>query len=295
MKLLNGQELSKTIKSEIKLEVDQLVSQSHRAPHLVAILVGEDGASQTYVNNKIKSCKECGFQSTMIRKDSSLSEKELIDIIEQLNNDTSVDGFIIQLPLPKHIDENKILLKINPDKDVDGFTPHSIGLMTLGLDGFKPATPFGIIKLLERYNIETKGKRCIVIGRSNIVGKPIGIMLGQNSAVGNCTVTILNSHTENIEAYTKEADILIVAIGKPKMVTANMVKEGAVVIDVGITRVTDDSEKGFHLEGDVDYDAVAEKCSYITPVPGGVGPMTVTMLLFNTLQARKKSLAVVSN
>lgn len=291
MQVLNGLELSKKIKVEIKVEVDELISQGHRPPHLVAILVGDDGASQTYVNNKIKSCIECGFKSSEIRKDASLTEKELIDIIENLNNDSAVDGFIIQLPLPKHIDENKILLKIKPEKDVDGFTPHSIGLMTLGLDGFKPATPFGIIKMLERYNIETKGKRCIVVGRSNIVGKPIGIMLGQNSQVGNCTVTILNSHTKNIESYTREADILIVAIGKPKMITAEMVKEGAVVIDVGITRVNDNSEKGFHLEGDVDYDGVAPKCSYITPVPGGVGPMTVTMLLFNTLQARKKTLA----
>jgi methylenetetrahydrofolate dehydrogenase (NADP+) / methenyltetrahydrofolate cyclohydrolase len=291
MQILNGQELSKNIKAEIRQEVDQLVNQGHRPPHLVAILVGDDGASQTYVNNKIRSCKECGFKSTEIRREASLSENELIEIVESLNNDESVDGFIIQLPLPKHIDENKILLKIKPEKDVDGFTPHSIGLMTLGLDGFKPATPFGILKMLERYKIETKGKRCIVVGRSNIVGKPIGIMLGQNNAVGNCTVTILNSHTPNIYDYTREADILIVAIGKPKMVTADMVKEGAVVIDVGITRVADDSEKGFHLEGDVDYDNVAKKCSYITPVPGGVGPMTVTMLLFNTLQARKKSLA----
>lgn len=294
MQILNGQELSKKIKNEIKAEVDELISQGHRPPHLVAILVGDDGASQTYVNNKIRSCKECGFKSSEIRKDASLSENELIAIIEDLNKDESVDGFIIQLPLPKHIDENKILLKIKPEKDVDGFTPHSIGLMTLGLDGFKPATPFGIIKMLERYHIDTKGKRCIVIGRSNIVGKPIGIMLGQNSQVGNCTVTILNSHTKNIENYTREADILIVAIGKPKMVTADMVKEGAVVIDVGITRVADDSEKGFHLEGDVDYDSVAPKCSYITPVPGGVGPMTVTMLLFNTLQARKKTLTQTS-
>ncbi|MBL7788656.1 MAG: bifunctional 5,10-methylenetetrahydrofolate dehydrogenase/5,10-methenyltetrahydrofolate cyclohydrolase [Chitinophagales bacterium] len=294
MQILNGQELSKKIKNEIKAEVDELISQGHRPPHLVAILVGDDGASQTYVNNKIRSCKECGFKSSEIRKDASLSENELIAIIEDLNKDESVDGFIIQLPLPKHIDENKILLKIKPEKDVDGFTPHSIGLMTLGLDGFKPATPFGIIKMLERYHIDTKGKHCIVIGRSNIVGKPIGIMLGQNSQVGNCTVTILNSHTKNIENYTREADILIVAIGKPKMVTADMVKEGAVVIDVGITRVADDSEKGFHLEGDVDYDSVAPKCSYITPVPGGVGPMTVTMLLFNTLQARKKTLTQTS-
>jgi methylenetetrahydrofolate dehydrogenase (NADP+) / methenyltetrahydrofolate cyclohydrolase len=217
---------------------------------------------------------------------------ELLNIIDQLNNDDAIDGFIIQLPLPKHINENKILLKIKPEKDVDGFTPHSIGLMTLGLDGFKPATPYGILKILERYHIDTKGKRCIVVGRSNIVGKPIGIMLGQNSQVGNCTVTILNSHTHSIEEYTKQADILIVAIGKPKMITAEMVKEGAVVIDVGITRVADESEKRFHLEGDVDYENVAKKCSYITPVPGGVGPMTVTMLLYNTLQARKNSLVL---
>lgn len=294
MQILNGQELSKQIQAEIKLEVDAMIANEQRPPHLAAILVGEDGASQTYVDNKIKSCKECGFQSTMIRKDASLSENELIDIIETLNNDASVDGFIIQLPLPKHINENKILLRISPDKDVDGFTPHSIGLMTLGLDGFKPATPFGILKMLERYKIETKGKRCIVVGRSNIVGKPIGIMLGQNNPVGNCTVTILNSHTPDIEKYTREADILIVAIGKPKMVTADMVKEGAVVIDVGITRVKDDSKKGFHLEGDVDYAHVAEKCSYITPVPGGVGPMTVTMLLFNTLQSRKNKLKALT-
>jgi len=291
MQVLNGQELSKQIKAEIKLDVDALVGKGQRPPHLAAILVGEDGASKTYVNNKIKSCIECGFQSTMIRKDASLSENELVEIIEELNNDITVDGFIIQLPLPKHINENKILLRIRPDKDVDGFTPHNIGLMTLGLDGFKPATPFGILKILERYKIETKGKRCIVVGRSNIVGKPIGIMLGQNNTVGNCTVTILNSYTPDIEKYTREADILIVAIGKPKMITADMVKDGAVVIDVGITRVKDDSEKGFHLEGDVDYKAVAEKCSYITPVPGGVGPMTVAMLLFNTLQSRKNKLA----
>jgi len=290
MQVLNGLDLSKKIKNEIKAEVDLMTSQGHRPPHLVAVLVGNDGASQTYVHNKIKSCKECGFVSTEIRKEASLTEKELIEIIDNLNNDSTVDGFIIQLPLPKHIDENNILLKIKPEKDVDGFTPHNIGLMTLGLDGFKPATPYGIMTMLERFNIETKGKRCIVVGRSNIVGKPIGIMLGQNSKVGNCTVTILNSHTANIENYTREADILIVAIGKPKMITGDMVKEGAVVIDVGITRVEDNSERGFHLEGDVDYESVAPKCAYITPVPGGVGPMTVTMLLLNTLKARKNSM-----
>lgn len=294
MQLLNGIDLSKKIKTEIRAEVDLMVANGSRPPHLVAILVGDDGASQTYVANKIKSCIECGFKSTEIRKDANLSENELIAIIHELNQDNSVDGFIIQLPLPKHIDENKVLLQISPDKDVDGFTPHSIGLMTLGLDGFKPATPFGILKMLERYQIETKGKKCVVVGRSNIVGKPIGILLGQNSKVGNSTVTILNSYTKDMSSYTREADILIVAIGKPKFVTADMVKEGAVVIDVGITRVSDDSPKGFHLAGDVDFENVASKCSYITPVPGGVGPMTVTMLLYNTLQSRKKSLALAS-
>lgn len=294
MQILNGNELSRQLKAEIKAEVEQLVQSGHRPPHLAAILVGEDGASQTYVANKIKSCKECGFQSTMIRKDATLKESELIEIIEELNKDSTIDGFIIQLPLPKHIDEHKILLKIDPSKDVDGFTPHNIGLMTLGLEGFKPATPYGIIKMLERYNIETKGKRCIVVGRSNIVGKPVGIMLGQNSKIGNCTVTIIHSHTHDAESYIKEADILIVATGKPKMVSADMVKEGAIVIDVGITRVADNSPKGFHLEGDVDFENVSKKCSYITPVPGGVGPMTVTMLLSNTLKARKKNLVALS-
>lgn len=291
MQVLNGLELSSTIKNEIKTEVDELLKQGHRPPHLAAILIGEDGASKTYVNNKIKSCRECGFESTLIRKTANISEAELIDVIYQLNQDKNIDGFIVQLPLPKHIDEHKILLAINPSKDVDGFTPHNVGLMTLGLEGFKPATPFGILKMLERYQIETKGKRCVVVGRSNIVGKPIGIMLGQNHSVGNCTVTILNSHTPDITKYTLEADILIVAIGKANYIQADMVKEGAIVIDVGITRIEDHSEKGYHLAGDVNYAEVAPKCSYITPVPGGVGPMTVTMLLYNTLQARKERIA----
>lgn len=290
MHILNGLDLSKTIKAEIKLEVEEIISKGLRPPHLAAILIGDDGASQAYVGNKIKSCKECGFESTLIRKPGDTSESELLRLIDELNKNENIDGYIIQLPLPKHIDENKILLAISPEKDVDGFTPHSVGLMTLGLPGFKPATPFGILKMLDRFNIETTGKRCVVIGRSNIVGKPIGIMLGQNQKVGNCTVTILNSHTRNLEKYTREADILIVAIGKPKMVTADMVKEGAVVIDVGISRVSDDTEKGYHLEGDVDFDSVAKKASWITPVPGGVGPMTVTMLLYNTLLARKKAI-----
>lgn len=292
MQILNGLELSKTIKKEIKEEVDIMVKNGHNPPHLVAILVGEDGASQTYVNNKIKSCKECGFESTLLKKESTVTEDELIWLIKGLNADKDVDGFIVQLPLPKHINPDNVLLAINPDKDVDGFTPHSVGLMTLGLPSYKPATPYGILKMLQRYHIETTGKRCVVIGRSNIVGKPIGIMLGQNKTIGNCTVTILNSHTKNIEQYTREADILIVAVGKPKMVTADMVKDGAIVFDVGITRVVDNSAKGYHLEGDVDFESVAPKCSYITPVPGGVGPMTVTMLLYNTLLAKKKSIGL---
>lgn len=290
MQILNGLELSKTIKKEIKEEVDLMVKNGHRPPHLVAILVGEDGASMTYVNNKIKSCKECGFESTLIKKESNTTEDELIWLINGLNADKEVDGFIVQLPLPKHINPDNVLLAISPEKDVDGFTPHSVGLMTLGLPSYKPATPYGILKMLQRYHIDTTGKRCVVIGRSNIVGKPIGIMLGQNKTIGNCTVTILNTHTPNIETYTREADILIVAVGKPKMVTADMVKEGAVVFDVGITRVPDATPKGYHLEGDVDFESVAPKTSYITPVPGGVGPMTVTMLLYNTLLARKKTI-----
>ncbi len=293
MQLLDGLALSKTIKAEIRNDVDEMIKQGERPPHLVAVLVGNDGASQTYVNNKIKSCRECGFESTLIKKDHATSEDELIRLIKRLNVDDSVDGFIVQLPLPKHIDANKVLLTINPEKDVDGFTPQNFGLMALGLPSYKPATPYGILKLIQRNNIDPTGKRCVVVGRSNIVGKPIGIMLGQNKSIGNCTVTILNSHTQNIEKYMREADILIVAIGQPKMVKADMVKEGAIVIDVGITRVSDDSTKGYHLEGDVDFEDVAPKTSFITPVPGGVGPMTVTMLLYNTLLARKKVVQIV--
>ncbi len=293
MQLLDGLALSKTIKAEIRNDVDEMIKQGERPPHLVAVLVGNDGASQTYVNNKIKSCRECGFESTLIKKDHATSEDELIRLIKRLNVDDSADGFIVQLPLPKHIDANKVLLTINPEKDVDGFTPQNFGLMALGLPSYKPATPYGILKLIQRNNIDPTGKRCVVVGRSNIVGKPIGIMLGQNKSIGNCTVTILNSHTQNIEKYMREADILIVAIGQPKMVKADMVKEGAIVIDVGITRVSDDSTKGYHLEGDVDFEDVAPKTSFITPVPGGVGPMTVTMLLYNTLLARKKVVQIV--
>lgn len=291
MQLLNGLELSKTIKKEIREEVDLMVSNGETPPHLVAVLVGDDGASQTYVNNKIKSCRECGFESTLIKKDHATTEEELIRLIKRLNIDDSVDGFIVQLPLPKHIDANNILLAINPEKDVDGFTPQNFGLMALGLPSYKPATPYGILKMLQRNNIETLGKRCVVVGRSNIVGKPIGIMLGQDKTIGNCTVTVLNSNTKNIEQYTKEADILIVAIGKPEYIKADMVKEGAIVFDVGITRVADDTtSKGYRIVGDVDFKDVAPKTSYITPVPGGVGPMTVTMLLYNTLLAKKKKI-----
>jgi methylenetetrahydrofolate dehydrogenase (NADP+)/methenyltetrahydrofolate cyclohydrolase len=294
MKILDGLALSKTIKTEIREEVDQMIAQGDRPPHLVAVLVGNDGASQTYVNNKIKSCRECGFESTLIKKDNATSEDELIRLIKRLNIDETVDGFIVQLPLPKHIDANNVLLAINPEKDVDGFTPHNFGLMALGLPSYKPATPYGILKLIQRNNIDPTGKRCVVIGRSNIVGKPIGIMLGQNKSIGNCTVTILNTHTQNIEKYTREADILIVAVGNPNFVKSDMVKEGAIVFDVGITRVADDSPKGYSIVGDVDFADVAPKTSYITPVPGGVGPMTVTMLLYNTLLARKKQISYLT-
>lgn len=290
-KILNGLALSKTIKKEIKDEVDIMVAIGERRPHLVAVLVGEDGASMTYVANKIKACNQCGFESTLIKKDIETTEDELIKLIKEMNTDETIDGFIIQLPLPNHINPDHVLMAINPEKDVDGFTPQNFGLMALGLPSYKPATPYGILKLIQRNDIDPTGKKCVVIGRSNIVGKPIGIMLGQNKTIGNATVCVLNSHTKDIHTYTKEADILIVAVGKPNFVKANMVKEGAIVIDVGITRVKDSTkEKGYRLEGDVDFEDVFPKTSFITPVPGGVGPMTVTMLLYNTLLARKKAI-----
>ena len=291
MTILDGKALAEEIKGEIKNEVDKIVQSGQRAPHLVAVLVGDDPASKSYVGNKVKSCDQVGFRSTLIEKDSNTTEDELLNIIEGLNNDEDVDGFIVQLPLPKHIDEEKINLAINYKKDVDGFHPVNFGRMTLGLPAFLPATPQGILFFLDRYNIETTGKKCVVVGRSNIVGLPASILLSQKRNVGNCTVTMVHSRTQNLEAEIKSADILVAAIGKPYFITADMIKEGAVVIDVGTNRIDDASRKrGWRLVGDVDFPNVKEKCSYITPVPGGVGPMTVTSLLINTLKSAKKEI-----
>jgi len=292
MQLLDGKATSKAIKQELKIEVDGMLSRSEKVPHLAAIIVGEDGASLTYVGSKVKSCKEIGFESSLIQLPSSTSEAELLEHVAKLNTDDSIDGFIVQLPLPKHINSQNVLEAISPAKDVDGFHPENVGRMALGLPCFLPATPFGILKLLERYEVETSGKNCVVIGRSHIVGSPMSILMARNAYPGNCTVTLTHSRTQNLEAICKQADILIVALGKAEFVKANMVKEGAVVIDVGITRVKDDSKKsGFRLAGDVDFKDVAPKCSYITPVPGGVGPMTIASLLLNTMQAAKNRLA----
>jgi methylenetetrahydrofolate dehydrogenase (NADP+)/methenyltetrahydrofolate cyclohydrolase len=288
MKIIDGKELSHKIKQEIKLEVDNLRKEGKKIPHLAAVLVGDNPASKSYVRSKVRSCEEVGFESTLIRKDSQITEAELLEIVKDLNEDDSIDGFIVQLPLPKHIDEIKVTLAINPDKDVDGFHPVNFGKMAQGLPCFLPATPYGIMQMLERYHIETSGKHCVVIGRSNIVGTPISILLSRKSNPGNCTVTLTHSRTRDLPAEVKRADIIIAAIGIPNFVTADMVKEGAVVIDVGINRIEDSSRKsGYRLVGDVDFDEVAEKCSYITPVPGGVGLMTVTSLMMNTLQAVK--------
>ncbi|MDZ4844294.1 MAG: bifunctional methylenetetrahydrofolate dehydrogenase/methenyltetrahydrofolate cyclohydrolase FolD [Chitinophagales bacterium] len=289
MQILDGKKLSAEVKEEIKLEVEKLKLQGGKIPHLAAVLVGNDGASETYVGSKVKSCEYVGFKSTLVRKPDSITEQELLQVVADLNNDADIDGFIVQMPLPKHIDEAKITLAINPEKDVDGFHPINVGRMTLGQSAYVSATPFGILKLLEKYNIDTNGKHCVVIGRSNIVGTPMSILLSRNAKPGNCTVTLCHSRTKDIKSFTLQADIIVAAIGKPDFVTADMVKQGAVVIDVGITRVADASTKsGYKLKGDVKFDEVAPKCSYITPVPGGVGPMTVTALLGNTLKACRK-------
>lgn len=288
MILLDGLATSKQIKSEIATAVAELVARGERPPHLAAVLVGEDGASLTYVTSKVKSCEEVGFKSTLVRKDATISEQELLALVAELNADQSLDGYIIQLPLPKHIDEHKILLAIDPRKDVDGFHPENVGRMALGLPCFLPATPAGIIELMRRYKVPTEGKHCVVIGRSHIVGLPISILLQRNSYPGNCTVTITHSKTQGLADLCRGADIIVAALGRPEFLTGEMVKEGAVVIDVGITRVPDASKKsGFRLAGDVHFESVAPKCSFITPVPGGVGPMTIVTLLSNTLQARK--------
>jgi len=291
MKLLDGKKLAEIVKQEIKEEVDRLVAANHKRPNLAAVLVGNDGASETYVQHKVRACKEVGFDSTLIRLPETTTEESLLAQIDRLNKSTMIDGFIVQLPLPKHIDVEKVTQAIKPGKDVDGFHPVNVGRMAQGLPCYLPATPYGILQLLERNGIETSGKDCVVLGRSNIVGTPISILLSRNQYPGNCTVTLCHSRTKNLEKYTKRADILIVALGQPEFVTAKMVKKGAVVVDVGITRIEDDSKRtGYRLAGDVKYDEVATKCSFITPVPGGVGPMTVVSLLLNTLKAANKEI-----
>lgn len=285
-KLIDGKKIAADIKSEIAAEIKRLEGEGKRSPHLAAILVGEDGASKTYVASKEKASKEVGFTSSVYRYPENISEQELLDAVNFLNNDPEIDGFIIQLPLPKHISESKIIEAVSPSKDVDGFNPVNVGKMILGFSTFLPATPFGIQMLLERSNVETAGKHCVVLGRSNIVGTPIANMLSRNASNANCTVTLCHSKTENLAEITRQADIIIVAIGKPFFLKADMVKEGATVIDVGIHRIEDkNSEKGYRIVGDVDFDNVAPKCSHITPVPGGVGPMTIVSLLSNTLKA----------
>lgn len=287
--LLDGKRASKAIREEIAKEAKAVNEKRGRAPHLAAVLVGNDGASATYVNAKVKACESVGFRSSLIRLPASTNEYELLARIKELNKDKQLDGFIVQLPLPAHIDPDHVIMAIDPRKDVDGFHPQNVGNMTLGLPGFLPATPSGILELLKHYRIETAGKHCVVVGRSNIVGTPMSILMSRNAYPGNCTVTLTHSRTKDLAALTREADILIPAIGRPEFITADMVKEGAVVVDVGIHRIPDSSRKsGFRLVGDVKFDEVAPKCSWISPVPGGVGPMTITSLLLNTLKAAKE-------
>ena len=287
MQIIDGKATAAEIKAEIAAEVQNIVVQGGKRPHLAAILVGHDGGSETYVRNKVQACEQCGFLSTLIRYEADVTESELLRCIEKLNHDATVDGFIVQLPLPPHIDEQKIIMAIDYRKDVDGFHPINVGRMAIGLPCFVSATPLGIMTLLRRYQIKTSGKKCVVLGRSNIVGKPMAQLMAQK-AYGDATVTICHSHTQDIAAECRQADIVIAAIGQPGFVTGDMVKEGAVVIDVGTTRIADATRKsGFRLSGDVCFDAVAPKCSYITPVPGGVGPMTICSLMKNTLAASK--------
>lgn len=287
--ILDGLKVSREIKKEIRTEVEKIIAARRRAPHLVAILVGKNGASMTYVNNKIKDCEEVGFRSSLVEFPSTVSESELLEKIDELNKSKEVDGFIVQLPLPKQIDQEKIILAIDPRKDVDGFHPENFGKMALEMDTFLPATPFGILTLIERYGIDTKGKHCVIIGRSRIVGKPMSILMGRKDFPGNATVTLTHSYTPHIEEFTRNADIVITALGDPNFLKANMIKEGAIIIDVGITRVEDDSPKGYTLVGDADFSSCREKASWITPVPGGVGPMTRAMLMKNTILAYKTS------
>ncbi len=286
--ILDGKLISKQIQDEIAIEVTALVAKGAKAPHLAAILVGNDGASETYVSAKVKACERVGFESTLVRLPASTTEAALLEKINELNSDKSIDGFIVQLPLPRHINEHKIVEAIAPNKDVDGFHPQNVGRMALNLPTYLPATPFGIMELLKRYNVDTVGKHCVVLGRSHIVGSPMSILMARNTDPGNCTVTLCHSRTENLKEHTLQADILIVALGKPEFLTADMVKEGVVIIDVGITRVASDQTKnGYKLLGDVNYKEVAPKASFITPVPGGVGPMTIASLLINTLKSSR--------
>ena len=288
MQLIDGKATAAKIKEEIAAEVMAIMANGGKQPHLAAILVGHDGGSETYVKNKVLACEACGFKSSLIRYEDNVSEEELLAKVNELNNDDDVDGFIVQLPLPKHIDEQKVIMAIDYRKDVDGFHPVNVGRMAIGLPCFISATPLGIMTLLRRYNIETSGKKCVVLGRSNIVGKPMAQLMMQKQ-YGDSTVTVCHSHSRNLKEECREADIIIAAIGSPNFVTADMVKEGAVVIDVGTTRVPDATRKsGFRLNGDVKFDEVAPKCSFITPVPGGVGPMTICSLMKNTLAAGKK-------
>ncbi|MFK8272015.1 bifunctional methylenetetrahydrofolate dehydrogenase/methenyltetrahydrofolate cyclohydrolase FolD [Capnocytophaga canimorsus] len=288
MKLLDGKKTSEDIKNEIAQEIKALKAQGKKVPHLAAVLVGNDGASLTYVGSKVKACQQVGFESTLIKLPTETTEKELLEKIKQLNEDENIDGYIVQLPLPKHIDSQKVLLAVSPEKDVDGFHPANFGKIALDMEAFIPATPFGIMELLKRYQVPTQGKHVVVVGRSHIVGRPMSILLSQKGNPGNATVTLTHSHTENLSQITRQADIIIMALGIPEFLKADMVKEGATVVDVGITRLEDkNNPKGYRIVGDVDFEQVKDKADFITPVPGGVGPMTIAMLLKNTLLARK--------
>lgn len=288
MEILDGKKAAQAIRDELKIEVAQLAAEGKKVPHLAAILVGTNGASETYVAAKVKACEEVGFKSTLIRFEESVAAIKLLDKIQELNTDPDIDGILVQLPLPKHISDQQVIDAIDPEKDVDGFHPVNIGKMMQGVPGFVPATPHGIMLLLKHYKIDTKGKHAVVVGRSNIVGRPMSVLLSSNSNPGNCTVTICHSHTANIKEFCLQADIIVAALGKPEFITADMVKEGAIIIDVGITREIDSTRKsGFKLKGDVQYETVAPKCSYITPVPGGVGPMTIAALMKNTFHSCK--------
>ena len=289
MKLLDGKKVAKDIKAEIKAEVDKMKERGEKVPHLAAVIVGNDGASLTYVGSKVRSCQRIGFESTLVQMPNTTSEQELLKKIEELNQNEDIDGFIVQLPLPEQIDTQKVIMAVHPDKDVDGFHPMNFGKMALDMSTFIPATPFGILELIERYGVETQGKHTVVIGRSHIVGRPMSILMGRKGFPGNSTVTLTHSRTKNITQITSQADIIISALGVPGFLKAEMVKDDAVIIDVGITRVPDESrEKGYYITGDVDFENVSKKASFITPVPGGVGPMTIAMLLKNTLLARER-------